>query len=267
MWVFVFNSLQKEKKKRMSYQLSPVPFLSVQNWFPCVSWLQAHPSLLCSVALGLGSASIVPSPLGIWLLFISASGRLEGTVGRRDSRALCWDCGHHTSTVNHPQRHWQSQGLSPGCLEALHRLCPRRFQHQPTGTPLSSSELHQPREHTASVAIASESAHLPLSAASASQHPGNHLHASFPLITVPGSRWCLAATIFMQVLTLSVPTLSILSLICLSGLQGAHPPSPPARVQLTVFPPLPLSLMLHRPTHFNSIRASLAKMHSPGIAA
>lgn len=139
------------KKKKKSYQLAPVPFLSMQSWFPCVSWLQVQTLLLCSVTLGLGLASTTPRP---WASDCS----LLLPVGTRDCRALCRPWGI-TPAQPPPQRHQQETPVP--ALQS-------KTQPRPTGTPLSSSELQQPREHTASAATASESPHLPPSAASTS---------------------------------------------------------------------------------------------------
>lgn len=135
MWVFVFNSLQKKKKKK-SYQLAPVPFLSMQSWFPRL-WLQVQTPLLCSVA--------PPRPWASDCTLLLPLGDGEAPWGQGTAELFAGPGA--LPQHSHPlQGHQQGQG----CARLLGAAVPAlqsKIQHQPTGAPLSSSELQQPREH------------------------------------------------------------------------------------------------------------------------
>ena len=164
MWVFVFNSLQKGKKNELSTSPSSLP---------------VNAEL---VSLSLGSKSKLPC-FALWPWGWDWQAPAPGP-GHLTALCCCqWETGRHSgdkrlqsslpalahypSTVTprrgtHRARGWaRLLGVAVPALQS-------KIQHQPTGTPLSSSELQQPREHTASAATASESPHLPPSAASTS---------------------------------------------------------------------------------------------------
>lgn len=136
MWVFVFNSLQKKKKKK---ELSTSP-----------SSLPVNAEL---VSLSLGSKSKLPC-FALWphpgpgrLTALCCchweTGRHRGDKGLQSSLPAL---GHYPNTVT-PCR---GTSRARGCARLLGAAVPAlqsKIQHQPTGAPLSSSELQQPREH------------------------------------------------------------------------------------------------------------------------